>query len=65
MKPNFNQMTRAELRTYVLQHREDLEALRVLMSRRNPNAVKYNFPNTEEGRKQMKEVLQRRINGEV
>jgi hypothetical protein len=58
-------MPRAELRAYVLQHREDLEALRVLMSRRNPNAVKYNFPNTEKGRQQTKEILQRKINGEL
>ena len=63
MKPNFEKMSKAELRAYVLQHREDEEALRSLMSRRDPNAVKYNFPNTEEGRQQMKEVIKRKIEG--
>ncbi len=30
MKPNYEAMSKAELRTYVLQHREDLEAIRLL-----------------------------------
>lgn len=30
MKPNFNEMTVAELRKYVLAHRDDMEALRAL-----------------------------------
>jgi hypothetical protein len=37
MKPNFEAMTNDELRTYALEHRnddDDLEALRVLFSRR-------------------------------
>ncbi|MBW4619570.1 MAG: hypothetical protein KME17_09450 [Cyanosarcina radialis HA8281-LM2] len=36
MKPNFETMTNAELRAYALEHRndDDLEALRVLFSRR-------------------------------
>jgi len=40
MKPNFEQMTNKELRVYALQHRsdEDIEALRVLFSRRQPNS---------------------------
>jgi hypothetical protein len=36
MKPNFDEMTKAELKAYVLSHRDDDEALRVLFSRRNP-----------------------------
>ncbi|MDJ0675896.1 MAG: hypothetical protein QNJ36_11030 [Calothrix sp. MO_167.B42] len=63
MKPNFETMSKAELRAYVLEHREDWEALRALMSRRNPNGVKYNFPNTEEGREQTKAVIKRKIEG--
>lgn len=67
MKPNFKLMTRAELRAYVLQHREDSEAFQVLLSRRTSDAEAtwYNFPNTEEGQQQTKEILQRKINGEL
>lgn len=63
MKPNFEKMSKAQLRTYVLEHREDEEALRALMSRRDPNGVKYSFPNTEEGREQTKDVIKRKIEG--
>jgi hypothetical protein len=30
MKPNFAEMSRPELKAYVLQHRDDLEAIRAL-----------------------------------
>lgn len=41
MKPNFEAMTNAELRAYALEHRdEDIEALRVLFSRRKPDSQK-------------------------
>ncbi|ARI82668.1 hypothetical protein C789_1709 [Microcystis aeruginosa FACHB-905 = DIANCHI905] len=63
MKPNFNEMSNSTLRAYVLQHREDDEALRALMSRRDPNAIRYNFPSTEEGLRQMEEVIRRKIEG--
>nr|WP_198648807.1 hypothetical protein [Cyanothece sp. BG0011] len=56
-------MSKAELRAYVLKHKEDKEALRVLMSRRDPNFIKYNFPNTEEGIEHIKEVIKRKIEG--
>ena len=36
MKPNFDEMSRAELKAYVLSHRDDDEAIRVFFSRRNP-----------------------------
>ncbi len=36
MKPNFEKMSNAELRTYILSHRDDDEAIGVLFSRRNP-----------------------------
>ena len=36
MKPNFDEMSKAELKAYVLSHRGDDEAIRVLFSRRNP-----------------------------
>ncbi|MBW4511913.1 MAG: hypothetical protein KME64_36245 [Scytonematopsis contorta HA4267-MV1] len=36
MKPNFEQMSTLELKAYVLTHRNDEEAIRVLFSRRYP-----------------------------
>ncbi|MHC5615205.1 MAG: DUF6887 family protein [Nostoc sp.] len=36
MKPNFEAMTSKELTAYILAHRDDDEAIRVLFSRRNP-----------------------------
>ena len=36
MKPNFEEMSQAELKTYVLSHRDDDEAIRVFFCRRNP-----------------------------
>jgi hypothetical protein len=45
MKPDFNKMTRKELKKYVLSHPNDDEAIRELfISRRSPNAKIYPFP---------------------
>ena len=51
-KPDYQSMTRAELKQYVLNHRNDDEALNELVSRRAPNTVTYpaDLP-TEEVRK--------------
>jgi dihydropteroate synthase len=52
MKPNFEQMTNADLKAYVLSHRDDDEAIRVLFSRRNPpdsEATWYGPMSTPEG----------------
>lgn len=38
MQPNFEEMTSAELRAYALAHRDDVEPLRVLYSRRSPDS---------------------------
>ncbi|OKH55047.1 hypothetical protein NIES2101_05635 [Calothrix sp. HK-06] len=53
-KPNFATMTRSEFRQYVLEHREDDEALSIYVERfRDPNAKVYppslglNDPETE------------------
>ena len=61
MKPDFEVMSKAQLRAYVLEHKEDIDALRALMSRRDPKGIKYNFPNTEEGRKQTTAAIERKI----
>ena len=38
MRPNFEEMTSAELRAYALVHRDDVEPLRILYSRRSPDS---------------------------
>ncbi len=38
MRPNFEEMTNAELRAYALAHRDDIEPLRVLYTRRSPDS---------------------------
>jgi hypothetical protein len=66
MKPNFETMPRKDLIAYVLAHRDDDEAFEILLSRRSPDAEAtwYNFPDSEEGQKQMSEVFHRKLNGE-
>ncbi|MBW4562261.1 MAG: hypothetical protein KME32_14125 [Mojavia pulchra JT2-VF2] len=51
MKPNFAQMSTKELRAYVLAHREDIEALEILFSRRTPDSEAIIYPSmfTENG----------------
>ncbi|MDJ0661715.1 MAG: hypothetical protein QNJ42_19850 [Crocosphaera sp.] len=44
-KPNFREMSRKELKKYVLSHPTDDEAIRELfINRRNPNAKTYPYP---------------------
>lgn len=52
MKPNFDQMSKAELKAYILSHRDDDEAICVLFNRRNPpdsEATWYGPMHTPEG----------------
>jgi len=51
MKQNFAEMSRKELTAYVLEHREDMEVLDALVSRRTPDseATWYPAPCTPEG----------------
>ena len=64
MKPNFETMTRKELKAYVLAHRDDREAFDLLMSRRSPDseAVWYDASLSQA---QSKEILQKKIQGEI
>jgi hypothetical protein len=43
MKPDFTVMSRAELRAYILQHRNDTDAIQTLIDRlvADPNAIAY------------------------
>ena len=62
MKPNFETMTREELKAYILTHREDDEALAALINRRDPNSPKYsNILSPEE----VDEIFRRKIAGEI
>ncbi len=52
MKPNFDEMSKAELKAYILSHRDDDEAICVLFNRRNPpdsEATWYGPMHTPEG----------------
>ena len=65
MKPNFKEMSFSDLRSYIVAHRDDDEALHELfVNRRNPNAPKYPYAQSEDDLKQMEEILRRKINGE-
>ncbi len=51
MNPDFNTMSKAELRSYILAHRNDREAFYQFVDRLkadNPDAVKHQCPNTPE-----------------
>jgi hypothetical protein len=66
MKPDFSRMSRENLRAYVLVHREDDDAIEVLIKRRNPNSPKHRFPQTDEDLIEMEEILiQKLYGGEV
>jgi hypothetical protein len=61
MKPDFNQMSRQELRAYILKHREDDEAIAALINRGNPNSPVYPYPQTEEDLQTMQEILRQKL----
>lgn len=51
--PNFETMTTKELRTYVLEHRDDQEAINALANRVEATGVKLEFPD------QLPDVIER------
>jgi hypothetical protein len=60
-KPDFSQMSRPELRAYILAHRDDDDAIEALIRMGNPDSPVYPFPQTDEDLKAMEEILQRRL----
>lgn len=60
-KPDFSKMTRQELRACILAHREDDEAIEVLIGRGNHNSPKHRFPQTDEDLREMEEILRRKL----
>ena len=55
MKPDFSQMSRPELRAYILAHRDNDDAIEALMNRRNPDSLTNAFPRTDEDLKAMED----------
>jgi hypothetical protein len=64
MKPNYQQMTDVELRTYIKEHRTDEEAIQELfVHRRSPDesAIWYSVPFGPEGIKATQELISQKI----
>ena len=62
MKPNYKTMSKAELKRYVLDHREDMEAIReMFIYRSDPNGKVYPFAWDEEEQQEGFEALRRRV----
>ncbi len=63
LKPNFQQMSRKELRTYVLAHREDDEAIRIYMERlhNEPGVIRQTGGLNEEDLNQLEQLIKRRV----
>jgi hypothetical protein len=59
MKPNYNEMTNAQLRAYILQNRDDLDAMEAFFARRSSDAEATWFhpPKTVEEWHQQMEIL--------
>ena len=61
LKPDFQQMSRKELRNYVLTHREDEEALRIYMVRlhNEPGVIRQTGGLNEEDLNQLEQLIKR------
>lgn len=59
MKPNYDEMTQAELRAYILEHRDDLDAIEAFFARRSPDSEATLFPppKTEQEWQQQLEII--------
>lgn len=59
MKPNYDEMTKAELRVYILEHRDDLDAIEVFFARRSldSEATLFPPPRTEEEWQQQLKIV--------
>ena len=62
MNQNYEQMSFTELRAYVIENLEDIEALRFLMSKRDPNSKGYPTPLTEAEMQAQMEIIRRKLN---
>ena len=62
MLQNYEKMSFAELRAYVVENRNDIQAVRFLMSKRNPNSTKYPTPITEAQMQEQRSPIRRKVN---
>ncbi len=64
-KHDFQQMNRKELRTYVLAHRQDDEALRIYMERlhNESGVIRQTGGLNEEDLNQLEQLIKRSVNG--
>ena len=62
-QPDFYQMSRPELRKYVLSHREDDEALRIYMDRMRtePGVTRFTLTPSQEDMKKLEEFLRAKM----
>lgn len=65
-KPD-DDVSRSQLRAYILSDRDDGEAIGVLIRRGDTNASNYRFPQTDEDLREMEEILKQKLssNGEA
>lgn len=61
MKPNFDQMSRQELKTYVLAHRDDNEAWNAFMNKPVRKSNPYPAPKDSESIRIGEEAIRQRI----
>jgi hypothetical protein len=61
MKPDFEKMNFQELRSYVLEHRDDIGALRFLFFKKGvPDSKIYSIPTTPEEWQEQEEAVRRK-----
>jgi hypothetical protein len=60
-KPDFNQMSRQELRKYVLVNREDDDAIEALINRFDSDSPAYPCPKTDEEFREMEKNFRERL----
>ncbi len=60
-KPNFNEMPRAELKAYVLAHRDDDEAWGIYLDRLPRGGKQYPAPLDDEGIRIMEEAFREKL----
>ena len=61
MKPNYSEMTRKELRAYVIRNREDEEAIEYLIRTAKMDGKKYPLATTEEELQEQQEAINAKI----
>ncbi|MEM9946709.1 MAG: hypothetical protein AAF810_11660 [Cyanobacteria bacterium P01_D01_bin.36] len=59
--PNFDEMTRQEVREYALKHREDGEAVNYLIRTGKGKGTSYPYPRTEEDVEKITEAIKQKI----